>query len=206
MMELLLILLFALLVPLMRWLDKERGHAKENETISKIVALIGLGLCSSVLLVDWSLPWQTLLAQTAIITAAVSMAYNMPGFGEPIGHAITGRTDKIYESWQYGPLRKNPWLALSFYGAVFFPLALLILSLLASLFLPINWAWVPAMKLAIAHGIAWPGACAIVRHIRKMPTRTTEQAGSAWGMQEKDRGTISGLVLLTFAVITMVNK
>jgi hypothetical protein len=192
------------------WLDKQRGFGPEDETIPKGPALIGLGLCNAFFIVDHSAALAVMAAQAAIITVAVTIAYNWPGFGEPIGHALTGRGGVMasdgttYKRWQIGKtLKENPWLALAFYGAVFFPVGILLVSAITGAIahfvgvagVKTTWVFGAAIKLALAHAIAWPGACAVVRHVLKMPIKTTKQSGAAWGMQEYLRGAISMIVL-----------
>jgi len=80
------------------------------------------------------------------------------GFGEPVGHAMTGRGGQvasdgsIYESWQFIPvLRENPWIALAFRGGI--------------LGLSCVWTLDPLSVAAVAVGwaISFPLSIAIVR-------------------------------------------
>ena len=84
---------------LMSWLDRQRGTSKETEIIPKGVALVGMGYLCSLYTGHW-LDWQAI-----VITATAAFAHNI-SFGEPIGHALTGRggatadDGTTYESWQ----------------------------------------------------------------------------------------------------------
>jgi hypothetical protein len=209
-MEYLSIAIALALIPAAAWLDRQRGTSKETETLAKMPALIGLGLCNAFFVVDHGATLAVIVAQTAIVTAAVATAYNWPGFGEPIGHAITGSTNRKYEDWQFKALQTNPWVALIFYGAVFFPAGILLMSAIAAAIAYLasvhgfqaSWTFAAAAKLALAHAIAWPGACAVVRYVLKMPVRTSQQSGAAWARQEEVRGAISMLVAAMIFLIT----
>jgi len=190
------------LIPAASWLDRQRGTPKEHETIAKLPALIGLGLCNAFFVVDHGSATSVLIAQTLMVVAAVAAAYNWPGFGHAIGFAYTGHDDRKYAPWQFGLLKKNPWAALVFYGAVFFPVGLLLawsmgvsIAYAAGVQAPTAaWMTSAAIKLAIAHAIAWPGACAIVRYWLKMPVNTEVKSAAAWGKQEDLRGALSMIV------------
>lgn len=162
-------LLYALLIPLMAWLDRQRGTPKETEIISKVPALLGIGYLCSVFtghVLDW---------QAVVIMLSVAVAHNF-GLGEPVGHALTGTMSGKYETWQIGILKTNPWLALSVRGLFVGLWTLLALDPIASL------------KIALAFGIAFPLAPAIVRYGLKM-------GGGGWGMMEYIRGALIGLIL-----------
>ena len=75
--------LWLLAIPAMSWLDRQRGMPKDQETIPKVPALLGMGYLCAVLTGHW-LDWQTLA-----IVAGVAVLHNI-SFGEPMGHALTG--------------------------------------------------------------------------------------------------------------------
>ncbi len=176
---------------LMSWLDRQRGTPKSVEKIPKLMALLGMGyLCAAYTghLIDW---------QAVVITAGVAFAHNF-GFGEPLGHALTGRGGSTaadgttYELWQIGKMLKaNPWVALTVRGLLVGLWTLWALDPIASL------------KIAIAFGIAFPLAPHIVRYRLKMPTATSSQAAVAWAQQEKLRGALIELLLLLMLVTTL---
>lgn len=176
-------LLLLLFIPLMSWLDRQRGTPKDREIIPKLPALLGIGyLCAAFTghYADW---------QALVITAAVAVVHNF-SFGEPLGHALTGRggvaasDGTVYEQWQIGDLLKsNPWVALAVRGAM------LGLAGVAAL------DWQAAARIAVAWAIAFPLAPAVVRYALKMPTRTKEQAGLAWAVNEWTRGALAGALL-----------
>jgi hypothetical protein len=89
----------------------------------------------------------------------------------------------IYESWQFGPLKSNPWLALAARGAMLAAAGLAALDLKAAAIIGAAWA------------IAYPAAPAIVRFILKLPTRTAAQSGRAWAINEWIRGGLAGLLM-----------
>ncbi len=176
-------LLLLLLIPAMSWLDRQRGTPKDDEIIPKLPALLGIGYLCAVFTGHW-LDWQA-----AVITAAVAVIHNF-SFGEPLGHALTGRggvvaaDGTVYEKWQVGSLlQSNPWVALAVRGAM------LGLAGVAAL------DWQAAAQIAVAWAIAFPLAPAVVRYILKMPTRTKEQAGRAWAANEWTRGAAAGVLL-----------
>lgn len=180
--------LLPLLIPVLSWLDRQRGTPKETETIPKIVALLGIGYVCSVFVGHW-LDWQAL-----VITISIAFIHNF-SFGEPLGHALTGRggvpaaDGTVYEKWQIGILKDNPWLALAVRGAMLGISGLVALDLVA------------AAKLAIAWAIAFPLAPAIVRYVLKMPTYTIKQSGKAWAVNEWARGATAGLLLSVMSMI-----
>jgi hypothetical protein len=205
------VLIAILLIPAAAWLDRQRGTSPETEIIAKLPALIGLGLCNSFFVVDHGASIAIMVAQMAIVIAAVAAAYNWPGLGEPVGHALTGehRGNK-YQDWQFGKLKTNPWMALVFYGSVFFPACLILIWAIDGALshfsgvqgVPASWVLTAAAKLGIAHSIAWPGACAIVRYVLRIPAKNIEKYGGAWGMQEYLRGALSMIALGAIYSIT----
>jgi hypothetical protein len=182
-------LFLLLLIPLMSWLDRQRGTPKDHEVIPKLPALLGIGYLCAVFtghVFDW---------QAAAITVVVAFVHNF-SFGEPLGHALTGRggvmaaDGTVYESWQIGSLLKeNPWVALALRGAM------LGLAGVAAL------DWPAGVMIAVAWAIAFPAAPAIVRLLLKMPTRTREQSGRAWAMNEWIRGALAGALLFGMALV-----
>ena len=172
---LVLSLLFLLLIPVMAWLDRQRGSSKEAEKIPKFLAMIGLGICVSVLTGHW-LDWQML-----VLIAGTWAAYS-PGWGEPLGHAITGKTNRLWEKWQFGIIKKNPWLALIVRGLFFTIPGLAILE-------PMT-----AVKLGVAFGLAFPLGPLIATRIFK------KRGDDAWALNEYIRGAFAGSVLWIFMV------
>lgn len=188
----------------MSWLDRQRGTPKEAEIIPKLPALLGMGyLCA--LYTGHVLDWQAVA-----ITASVAFAHNF-GFGEPIGHALTGVTrpaedGTTYESWQVGKaLKENPWLALAVRGLLVGLWTLFIPGLagMTGFIQPVHIDWFASLKIAVAFGIAFPLASHIVRYRLKMPTRTREEAGAAWAKQESIRGALIELLLILMLVTTL---
>lgn len=179
------ILIGILFIPLMAWLDRQRGTPKDKEIIPKIVALLGMGyLCAFYTghVLDW---------HTIGIVLGVSGGHAL-GLGEPTGHALTGKggipasDGTIYEKWQVGSyLRKNPWAALIVRGALVGLCALL------------GSDPVAALKIGIAFSIAFLVAPALVRFVMKMPTKTEAQSGEAWARHEWIRGGIVATLLLS---------
>jgi hypothetical protein len=167
--------LLLFLIPLMSWLDRQRGTPKETEIISKVPALLGMGYLCAVFtghILDW---------QAIVIMLAVAVAHNF-SFGEPLGHALTGiqgataDDGSTYETWQVGILKDNPWIALTVRGMMVGAMTLLALD------------WVASLKIAIAFGAAFPLASAIVRY-------GFRQGGEGWALQEWIRGGLIGLIL-----------
>jgi len=104
-------MIWLLLVPVLSWLDRQRGMPKDVETIPKLPALLGIGYVCSVLTGHW-MDWQAL-----VITLSVAVIHNF-SFGNPLGTALTGVVSvapdgTLHEKWQVGNLLKsNPWVAL----------------------------------------------------------------------------------------------
>lgn len=178
----------------MSWLDRQRGMPKEAETIPKVLALAGMGyLCA--LYTGHFFDWQAIA-----ITVGVAFAHNF-GFGEPLGHALTGRggatadDGTTYESWQIGKtLKENPWVALTVRGLLVGVWTLLALDPIASL------------KIAIAFGVAFPLASYLVRYRLKMPTAKISDAALAWAEQEKLRGALIELSLISMLAATLSTR
>lgn len=173
----LLVLVAVLGVALLSWLDRQRGTPKESEVIPKLPALLGMGyLCAAYTghYADW---------QAAAITAAFAVVHNI-SFGEPMGHALSGQgglaadDGAVYETWQVGVLKTNPWLALAVRGAM---------SGLAGVAALDSYA---AAALAVAWGIAFPAAPALARFVLY-----TKDVGARWAANEYIRGALAGLVL-----------
>ena len=164
-----------LLVPVLSWLDRQRGTTKAQEIITKFPALIGIGYICAIFTGHFT-DWQAL-----VITLSIAVLHNF-SFGEPLGHALTGKggqradDDTTYEVWQVGLLKTNPWLALSVRGAVL-GLAGLAVGEITT-----------ALKIAIAWSVAFPLAPAIVRFVLK-------KGGEGWGTNEYIRGAIAGALL-----------
>jgi hypothetical protein len=158
-----------LLIPIMAWLDYQRGLPKDIETITKPVALVGIGFLTATLTGHWFDYY------TIAITLGISVIHGI-GFGEPIGHALSGiggqKADdgSTYESWQVGALLKeNPWAALFVRG-----------SMLGIAGLPtiISGDYLTPISIAMSWGIAFPSACALVRWVIK-PKGTGEGENAA---------------------------
>jgi hypothetical protein len=165
-----------LCIPLMSWLDRQRGMPKDIETIPKGAALVGMGyLCAY-------LTGHALDVQAIIITLTVAFSHNF-GFGEPIGHALTGTggatadDGTTYETWQVGVLKTNPWMALTVRG------------LMVGLWTLLAMDWLASLKIALAFGLAFPLASAFVRYALKSPP-------NAWAIQEWIRGGLIGTFLI----------
>ena len=186
MIELLLLLLS---IPLMSWLDRQRGTPREFELITKSAALAGMGVLTAVLVGHW-LDWQMLA-----ITAAVMVIHNF-SFGEPMGHALTGRGGQMaddgttYEIWQVTALlRENPWVALGLRGLVTGLAGVAVLE-------PVT-----AVMIALAFGLAFPLAPAIVRYLLKLPVNSGKAAGKAWAVNEYIRGGLVGALLVGMSLV-----
>lgn len=187
------IVLFTRLSP-MSWLDRQRGMPKAAETIPKVLALLGMGyLCA--LYTGHVFDWQAIG-----IVAGVAFAHNF-GFGEPLGHALTGRggataaDGTTYESWQIGrTLKENPWVALTVRGLLVGLWTLWALDSVASL------------KISIAFGVAFPLASYLVRYRLKMPTTTISEAAVAWAQQESLRGALIELLLILMLAATLAAR
>lgn len=173
-----------LFVPLMAWLDRQRGSPPEIEVISKVPALFGMGyICAFY-------TGHVFDVQTLIIMLAVWAGHGI-GYGAPLGYALTGVTGmpaddgSVYEPWQVTDLlKRNPWVALALRGVMVGAVALLSADIIA------------AGKIAVAFGIAFPLASYIVRyHI------TTSSPDDAWGKQEYVRGGLTGFILLVFSLV-----
>jgi len=158
-----------LLIPFMAWLDRQRGDPRG---IPKIIALIGLGACVSILTkhyIDWRAP---------IIVAAVAISYNVFGWGQAIGYAITGRNSGKYAPWQIGTtLKFNPWLALAVRGALIGICSLAALDVVA------------AIKITLAFAVAFPLAPYLAVHLFR------KAGDDAWALMEYIRGFMAGLIL-----------
>lgn len=168
--------LILLLIPAMAWLDRQRGSDFTTEIIPKNVALIGLGVCVSILTGhywDWRAP---------VLVASVAIGYNVLGWGNPVGRACGVRDDGKYEDWQVGVLRRNVWLALAVRGAFIGLCSLVALDFTA------------ALKIAIAFAIAFPLAPLVATKIFK------QRGNAAWALQEYVRGAIAGVLLVTFTL------
>lgn len=171
--------LLLLLIPVMSWLDHQRGTPKGLEIIPKILALILMGYACAVLTGHW-LDWQA-----AVITAGFAVLHNF-SLGQPLGEALTGKIGQAddgssYETWQVGPL-KNCWLALSARGAVLGLAGFIALDLTAGL------------QIAVAWAVAFPLSAALVRYVRSLRFK-----GGGWGLSEYLRGFIASLILVSVA-------
>mgnify|MGYP001604612953 CR=1 FL=1 len=169
-MKLILLLSMLPLIPLMAWLDRQRGRSDVTEIIPKIVALAGLGVCVSLLVGhywDWQAP---------IIVAAVAIGYAL-GWGNPVGRACGGPDNGKYERWQVGILRRNVWLALAVRGSF------------VGLFTLVAFDPVASLKIIAAFTIVFPLAPFLV-------TRAFQKSGDpAWAEQEYWRGGMAGVIL-----------
>lgn len=171
---------------LMSWLDRQRGTPKAQEKIPKPVALVGMGILCSLYTGHW-FDWQAV-----VITITVAFSHNF-GFGEPVGRALSGVTDRKYEPWQVGKtLKENPWIAVTVRGLFVGTWTLLALDPIASL------------KIAIAFGVAFPLASYVVRYRIKMPTRTITESGAAWARQEEIRGALIEALLILMLAATLI--
>jgi hypothetical protein len=181
-------LLLLLLIPAMSWLDRQRGSSKETETITKGMALAGLGLSIAILLgvYDWS----------AITIVAVTWTAYAYGFGEPLGRIVSGgRTDRKTERWQVGALQDHPYLAMTVRGLLVLPTALAangMVLLEALLHAPLGamaMSWADIAKLTVAFGVAFPLAPFIAIKLGR-------RGDAAWALQEYIRGGLIGALLL----------
>lgn len=165
-------LLYLPLVALLSWLDRQRGMPKDQETIPKIAALLGMGYVIAVLCGHW-MDWQAIA-----ITAGVAVLHNI-SFGQPLGQALTGKVAKaddgtLYEVWQFHDvLRENPWLSLILRGVMVGGAGVLALDA--------NAAW----NIALAFGVAFPLAAVISRYALY----------GSWGKNEYIRGALVGVIL-----------
>lgn len=187
-------ILLALLIPAMAWLDRQRGSSKENEIIPKYAALTGIGVSVAILLGAFN-------ASAITVIAVVWTAYVI-GWGEPLGRIVSdGVTDGKYETWQIGPLKEHPYLAMTVRGLLILPIALLanalvvladflfshLVSLAAMLYSPLAALYVPLdaltisavdiAKLSIAFAIAFPIAPFIAVSLGR-------RGDPAWALQE----------------------
>jgi len=175
-------MIWLLLVPVLSWLDRQRGMPKDVETIPKLPALLGIGYVCSVLTGHW-MDWQAL-----VITLSVAVIHNF-SFGNPLGTALTGVVSvapdgTLHEKWQVGNLLKsNPWVALSLRGAMLGMAGLLAMDYMA------------AVKIALAWAIAFPLSPFLVRYVLRMPVKTIGQSGRAWATNEWTRGALAGLLM-----------
>lgn len=180
-----LIMLFSIIL-IMAWLDKQRGHSKENETITKAVAFLGLGIAIAILLGAYNAS-----ALTVIAVAWTAYAY---GFGEPLGRIVSGGvTNSLYETWQIGPLKDLPYLAMTVRGLLILPTALAanaVVALAALLYAPLDALTISVVdvaKLTVAFTIAFPLAPFIAVSLGR-------RGDPAWSLQEYIR---SGLIAAT---------
>ena len=101
------------LVPVLSWLDRQRGTPKDREILPKIatLALYGFAVLTILFIKD-----EQILAS---LVAAVLLPLNLTfGYGYPWGWAITGKAKGQPESWQFSDLlRSHPFLSLAIRGA-----------------------------------------------------------------------------------------
>lgn len=160
------------LIPIMSWLDRQRGC--HECPMPKIAALALLGLCVAALTGHlW--PTGPTNWQSPILIAGTMTAWSV-GWGQPIGWALTGQGARPFELWQVGILRKNPWVALVARGLMMALPGILILDMRTTL------------ELAAAFGISFPLAPMLAVAVSK-----TGQG--SWATQEYLRGGIAGVIL-----------
>ena len=187
-MTIMMLILKLILVPLHSWLDRQRGTPRDTEIITKAMALAAMVFCQLILLGvhDWSVVTVGIVVWTGYVI----------GWGEPVGHIITGRHAGDYEWWQFLPvLRDNPIAALAFRGALVLPLAVALnIFLWAINFVyPVVALMIGAaviVKLTVAYAIAFPLAPWLVLKYRKA------RGDQAWVEQEYVRGFMIAAMLL----------
>jgi len=155
-------------IPLMAWLDRQRGC--HECPMPKILALFLLALCVAALTGHFDLNWQA-----GLLVAGTMTAWSV-GWGQPIGWALTGKPVKIYELWQVGYLRKNPWAALFARGLMMALPGITIFDLYTTL------------ELAVAFAIAFPLA-------PWLSVAMSRNGEGSWAQQEYLRGGIAGVLL-----------
>ena len=187
-----------LLVPLMAWLDRQRGTPRQSERIAKLPALVALGIGAALLLPPAG-PWLELLT-----IAAVAIGYSF-GFGQPIGAIVSPPGNDDYEWYQVGALRRHPMLALlvrgSLIGATFIVLyaAVLGVRLVA---LPGSAAgWLAAAPAAAQRAadlaIVYAGAFAAAPWLA---VNLGRRGNEAWALQEYLRGGLAAAMLLSMSL------
>jgi hypothetical protein len=126
-------------------LDRIRGS---SAGVDMWAALINAGLLAYLVAGDW-------LTTTVILVTFVGGSSF--GWGEPLGRALDGdpmRKEHL-EWWQFGWLKRNPWAALTFRGAMWFPTMTIAmpLSTLAAKYLPGSterrWQYAEAIRGAL---------------------------------------------------------
>lgn len=167
-----------LMIPLAGWVDRIRGGWQPLSRVPSIVGTLAYGwILAHLLGHGWDV-----LTLPFLVLFRIGESF---GWGTPLANAL-GEQRTTFESWQVGPLRKNPWLSLVVRGAMWGgPVALLgVIDPAIYVMLP---AFVIAMPLAPA---------LIVRYNRGRPS------GHLWGAMEVTRGVIaSGIV--AFAVVPL---
>lgn len=192
----LLPVLWVMLIPAMAWLDRQRGSSDENETITKAVALAGLGVSVAVLLGAYNV--------SAITVIAVVWTAYVIGWGEPLGRIVSGGiTDYKYETWQVGPMKDHPYLSMTVRGMLILPIALVAnaaVALSAMLYAPLDALAIPAVdiaKLSIAFAVAFPLAPFIAVSLGR-------RGDHAWALQEYIRSGLIATMLLISKIFNAV--
>lgn len=182
---------------IMACLDRYRGGSGQDKIIPKPVALLGLGSCVILLLGVHDFSAVTVLA-------AVWAGY-VTGWGQPLGRILDAkRANRNFEWWQFGPLKKNPYLAMTVRGLLILPAALaanamlfaisglLMLAAPSEVAQSVEALFISAAaiaKLTIVFGIAFPLAPFIAVKLGK-------RGDAAWALQEYIRGGLIGALLL----------
>lgn len=171
--------LLLLLIPVLSWLDRQRGAPKEEEKIGKFPALMLMGYSTAILTGHW-FDWQAV-----VITCSFAFLHNT-SFGQPVGESLTGKVKpaddgSTHEEWQVGVL-KNCWLALAARGAFLGVAGWLALDLTAGL------------QIALAWAIAFPLSAAVIRYI-------VRDRRSAWARMEYLRGGLAAGLMAIPAIL-----
>ena len=151
-------------LPSLKWDGEEIGNSEWKILYGWVVAA----------LFGHAFSWLTI---PIIILFAIGEAW---GWGEPLGSALQGRkmNQDNLEKWQFGPLKKDPWLALAFRGLMWgAPVALLL-----------SWFDPILMSLPFLLMLSMPVACLIAKQL----SGTTSEK---WAYQELIRGLLLGLLI-----------
>lgn len=184
-----------LLVPIMAWLDRQRGTPRAHERITKLAALVGLGL-GVVLLLPPAALWVDVLT-----VAGVALGYSF-GFGQPIGAIVNPPGNEAYEWYQVGPLKRHPMLALfvrgALVGASVLGLYLVVMAARCTFGLPVAAfaalapdVFARANTLAAAFALAF--MCA-----PWFAVKLGRAGNAAWALQEYLRGGLAGAMLFAY--------
>lgn len=165
-----------LLAILLGPLDAARGGQWRNLDAQLMTAVYGLAVA-------------LMLTRDPLGIAILTLAFVLgeaTGWGCPLGWALSGRDDGcMKEWWQFGALRRRPWLSLAVRGVLWgAPVALAgwLLDVDAALWMPIIMpAAMVAAPALVRASIGWRPA----KHL--------------WGMQEWVRGWLVGAMLIGVA-------